>query len=144
MRALLDINVLIALLDASHVFHQRAHAWWAANMNSGWASCAITENGVVRIMSQTAFRPSQPLTTISVFNALKRFTSHTNHEFWADMISIRDGAIFDHSHIHGPKQLTDIYLLALAVAKQGCLATFDSGITVSAVKGASQSNIHVI
>ena len=50
MRALLDVNLLIALLDPDQVFHERAHDWWEANRSAGWASCPLTENGVVRIM----------------------------------------------------------------------------------------------
>jgi predicted nucleic acid-binding protein len=50
-RALLDIKVLLALLDSDHVDHTRAHDWLDAEVESGWASCAITENGLVRVIS---------------------------------------------------------------------------------------------
>jgi len=54
-RALLDINVLIALLDQGHLLHQPATRWLEGQLAQGWATCPITENGVVRIMAQPAY-----------------------------------------------------------------------------------------
>ena len=51
MRYLLDVNVLIALIDRYHIYHDLAHTWLAKNGPDGWATCAITENGLVRIVS---------------------------------------------------------------------------------------------
>jgi predicted nucleic acid-binding protein len=51
-RALFDVNLLIALFDEQHVHHVRAQAWWAATRAGGWASCPVTENGFVRVISQ--------------------------------------------------------------------------------------------
>ena len=61
MRALLDINVLIALLDAQHVHHQQATRWMTENIDGGWASCPLTQNGVIRIMSQPAYPNALPV-----------------------------------------------------------------------------------
>lgn len=55
MRALLDINVLLALLDADHLDHQRAQEWISEEIQHGWASCALTQNGFVRIISQPKY-----------------------------------------------------------------------------------------
>ena len=55
MRALLDINVLIALLDQDHSLHQRAREWFSRNAATGWTSCPITQNGCVRIMANPGY-----------------------------------------------------------------------------------------
>ncbi len=144
MRSLLDINVLIALLDPDHSFHTRAHQWWTANGSAGWASCPLTENGVVRIMSNPSYRINQRLTPADLVAGLKGFVSKTDHEFWPDEVSLRDDTVFSVKSILGPGKLTDFYLLALAVRHDAVLATFDTGIPLSAVKSAQFSNLCVI
>jgi len=144
MRSLLDINVLIALLDANHAFHQRSHQWWGANIKSGWASCPLTENGVVRVMSNLGYSQTLRLTPSDLINRLKLFADQTDHEFWADDVSLRDGAVFVAERMHSSRQLTDIYLLALAMAHGGRLATFDQNIPLSVVSGAKAANMHVL
>ena len=144
MRALLDVNVIIALLDPDHAFHDRAHDWWAANAKRGWASCPITENGVVRIMSNPGYSKGAHFTPGDLISRLQKFASQTNHEFWPDDLSIRDDDVFSAERIHGSRQLTDLYLLALAAKHGGKLATFDTGIPVSAVRHAKAGNLAVI
>ena len=144
MRALLDVNVVIALLDPDHAFHDRAHRWWAAKAKRGWASCPITENGVVRIMSNPGYSQGAQFTPGDLISGLQKFASQTNHEFWPDDLSIRDTALFSTERIHGSRQLTDLYLLALAAKHGGKLATFDTGIPVSAVRNAKAGNLAVI
>ena len=144
MRALLDVNVLIALLDGSHAFHAKAHAWWAAHATSGWASCPLTENAVVRIMGHPSYSATRHFTALEIITALASFASGTDHLFWPDDLSFRDHAVFDPSKIHGPKQLTDLYLLALAMTKGGRLATFDQAIPRSVVKGADPKHLTVL
>lgn len=144
MRTLLDVNVVIALLDPDHVFHESAHAWWAENRAAGWASCPITENGVVRIMSNPGYSQAIRFTAGELISQLGSFVSSGNHEFWPDDLSLLDPELFDRPRVNGPRQLTDIYLLALAVAHGGSLATFDRNMLLSAVKGATRSNLLVI
>ncbi|MEK7953556.1 TA system VapC family ribonuclease toxin [Luteolibacter soli] len=144
MRALLDVNVLIALLDGSHAFHAKAHGWWAAQSANGWASCPLTENAVVRIMCHPSYSAARRFTAGEIIAALSAFASGTNHCFWHDDLSFRDSSLFDPTRIHGPKQLTDLYLLALAVANGGCLATFDQAIPLSVVKGAGPAHLIVL
>jgi uncharacterized protein len=141
MRALLDVNVIIALLDPDHAFHERAHAWWAANRNRGWASCPLTENGTVRIMSHPGYSRKLRFTPGELIGCLHQFAAQSNHEFWPDDISLRDETIFAAGHIHSSRQLTDLYLLALAVAHHGRLVTFDQGIPLSGVPHAKASNL---
>lgn len=54
-RALIDVNCVIALVDPNHVLHQRIHAWWAKNLNQGWARCPLTDNGVIRVLARRRF-----------------------------------------------------------------------------------------
>ena len=144
MRALLDLNAIIALLDPDHAFHNRAHQWWALNAKRGWASCAITENGIVRIMSNPGYSQKARFTPGDLIGRLRQFAGNTDHEFWPDDISLRDTSIFAAGHIHTPRSITDIYLLALAVNHGGRLATFDHGIPLSGAANAKAANLCVI
>ncbi len=131
MRALLDVNVLIALHDGNHVHHHAASRWLQQNIAHGWASCPLTQNGCLRIMAQPGYPQPQPLAVL--VNMLGNSTATGFHQFWADDVSLLDAAHFRHSHIHSPRQLTDLYLLALAVRHGGRLVTFDQRIPLSAV-----------
>ena len=139
MRALLDINVLIALHDRDHVHHALAAQWFARNADKGWASCPLTQNGCLRIMSQPAYPGAQPLATLILM--LQQSTATPFHALWADDISLLDAAHFQHAHMHGPRQLTDLYLLGLAVKNKACLVSFDARIPLSAVRGASAKHL---
>jgi len=125
MQALLDVNVLIACLDADHTLHARAAAWFAPECHKGWASCPITENGCVRIMAHPGY--PNPLPVHAVGSApWPRPASHPLHEFWPDELSLLDGRVVDTARVHGPRQLRDVYLLALAVRRGGRFVTFDA------------------
>lgn len=139
MRALLDINVLIALLDADHSLHREATAWLAEHGPEGWASCPLTQNGCIRIMSHPGYPNSPPLQLIAA--RLVEATVTDMHEFWPDDISLLDSRAIDITRIHGPRQITDIYLLALAVHHGGRFVTFDSSIVRQAVRGAGQQHL---
>ncbi|HVL56707.1 MAG TPA: TA system VapC family ribonuclease toxin [Burkholderiaceae bacterium] len=139
MRALLDVNVLIALLDARHTLHDRAIDWFAANGRSGWASCPISQNGCVRIMSHPSYPGAVPIRAIA--DRLREATTQPYHEFWADDFSLLDSDVVDAARIHGPRQMTDVYLLALAVRHAGRFVTFDSAIPVQAVRGAAPRHL---
>jgi hypothetical protein len=141
MRALFDVNVLIALLDPDHAFHDRAHEWREAHTGAGWASCPLTENGVVRIMSHPNYSRKLRLTPEDLVALITRFASAGDHEFWPDQISLRDEGLFDRSRLNRSRMVTDIYLLALAVSRGGRLVTFDQGIPIAAVRAASDSHL---
>ena len=138
-KALLDVNVLIALIDAEHVHHRPALEWLHRERSAGWASCPITQNGCLRILSQPAYPSSMPF--IAVANALEALTSGAAHAFWPDDVSLLDGKLLRREHIHGHRQLTDLYLLALAVRHGGRFVTLDVSITLSAVRGAADRNL---
>ncbi|MEO8135227.1 MAG: TA system VapC family ribonuclease toxin [Betaproteobacteria bacterium] len=142
MRALLDVNVLIALFDADHSLHARATAWFAANARSKWATCPITQNGCVRIMSHPAYPNALP--GHSILDRLAGAAASPHHEFWPDDISLADTKTCDSTRIHGPRQITDLYLLALAVRHQGRLVTFDTGVALDAIKGAEKKHLLVL
>jgi predicted nucleic acid-binding protein len=69
---------------------------------------------------------------------------HDIHEFWSDVVSLLDSDAVDSSRIHGPRRLTDIYLLALAVQHEGRLVTFDTGAPLAAVRIASAKNLLIL
>ena len=141
-RGLLDINVLLALLDSDHVDHRRAHDWLEDEIDAGWASCAITENGFVRIISQPRY-PS-PVSPAEAIDLLCRACGSDHHEFWSCDVSLLDDRVVDRSRLHGPRQVTDAYLLALATARDGRFVTFDRSLSLSAVRGACEDHITVL
>ncbi len=142
MRSLFDVNVLIALFQPEHVHHASAHEWWTANRTGGWASCPLTQNGFVRIVSQPRY--PKPLSPVIALDVLAEQIAETDHAFWPDDISLIDSQCFNQAHILGPKQLTDIYLLALAVKNGGRLATLDRAIPLAAVRGAEARHVAML
>ncbi|MHB1272872.1 MAG: TA system VapC family ribonuclease toxin [Rhodanobacter sp.] len=130
---LLDVNVLIALLDPMHTQHMRAHAWFADTVTV-WASCALTQNGFLRIVSHPRY--ANPLASPGeAMPVLAEFCARPDHRFWSDDISLLDAAIVDAGRLLSSGQITDSYLLALAVKHGARLATFDKRLVTSAVHG---------
>jgi toxin-antitoxin system PIN domain toxin len=142
MRALLDINVLIALLDADHVHHGRARTWLEAEISRGWATCPLTQNGCVRVLSQLGY--PAPVPARDVIGRLRDAVAHPSHEFWPDDVSLLDDRAVDAARVLGPRQVTDLYLLALAVRHGGRFATFDGGVPRSPVHGARPEQLVVL
>jgi uncharacterized protein len=141
-RALLDINVLLALLDSDHVDHQRARQWLEREIPGGWASCAITENGFVRIISQPRYPSPVPATL--ALERLALATETASHEFWPCSISLLSERVIRRDRLLGSRQVTDAYLLALAVARGGRFATFDQSIALNAVHGARPEHLTIL
>lgn len=139
MRALLDVNVLVALLDAGHLHHATATGWLAANEKSGWASCPLTQNGCLRIMSLPSYPNAQP--TAVVAERLARAMAGGHHAFWPDSISLLEPGILQWSRVLSSRQITDSYLLALAAARGARLVTLDRGISVDAVPAAAKRHL---
>ena len=142
MRALFDVNVLLALLDLDHVLHERGRRWFEQEVGHGWASCAVTQNGFIRVLSQPGY-PS-PVSTRTATGLLATATAAHYHEYWGSEVSILDETLFDHSRIHGPRQLTDVYLLGLAARHGGRLVTFDQTVAMAAVRIAGRDNLVVL
>jgi hypothetical protein len=142
MRALLDVNVLLALMDKDHFHHRPALAWWRSDRDHGWASCPLTQNGFVRISCQGDY-PGRP-TVERAIEQLQLQLAEPGHAFWPDDISIANGDLIDRRRMLGPNQITDAYLLALAVRNGGRLVTFDRSIALTAVRGAEPKHLVTI
>ncbi|RQU83916.1 TA system VapC family ribonuclease toxin [Burkholderia cenocepacia] len=132
MTYLLDVNVLIALLDPGHVQHDTAHDWFGRVGGDAWATCPLTENGVLRIIGNTRY-PNTLNTPAAVAPLVAQLRSHPGHRFWPDDVSLMDTQHVDASRLLASDQVTDTYLLALARAHDGKLATFDRRLVVDAV-----------
>lgn len=141
--ALLDVNVLLALSNPKHMHHEAAHDWFADHHARGWATCPITQNGFVRVLSNPA-AGAGGVRTAEVIDLLQRFCSAKEHVFWPDGVSLTDSQLFNPSLIRGYRQVSDIYLLGLAKKMGGYLATFDGGIPLAAVVGATRDTLAVI
>jgi toxin-antitoxin system PIN domain toxin len=131
---LLDVNVLIALIDPTHVHHGLAHDWFEHEGGRAWATCPITENGVVRIVGHPRY-PNAPGSPAAVCDVLRRFRERPGHVFWPDTISLMDIARLDTDRLLSHAQVTDSYLLALAMAHGGKLASLDRRLSVVGVHG---------
>jgi hypothetical protein len=143
MRALLDVNTWIALFDDAHQFSERANAF-IETRGVRVATCPIVENGVIRVMSLPAYGRHGGLTISRVRERLREACATLNHEFWPDDVSLRSDQYVDFSRVQGHNQITDLYLLALAVRHQGCLVTLDQRIALSSVKGAQAKHLHLL
>lgn len=132
MTFLLDVNVLIALFDPDHLYHEPAHRWLTSLNGNRWATCPLTENGVARILGNPNY-PDSPGSPTLILSLLADFARSTNHEFWPDDVSLVDSKLIKPDAIFSPKQITDIYLLALAERHGGKLATFDRRIPATSI-----------
>jgi toxin-antitoxin system PIN domain toxin len=142
LRSLLDVNVVVALLDRDHIHHDWARTWLEREIQHGWASCPITQNGVVRVMSQPRY-PNR-VTTAEAIDLLSAATRAPHHAYWPCDVSVVDTQVVDGSYLHGPRQVTDVYLLALATSKGGRFVTFDGAVPLEAVRGARAANLVVL
>ena len=143
MVSLLDVNLLVALFDPDHIHHDLAHDWFADHHADGWATCPLTENGFVRVLAHPAYgsaiaRPAE------LVDRLRQFCSGKHHVFWPDAVSLGDTRVFDAAFIRGHRQITDIYLLGIAMKAGGRLATLDRTIPLAAVRGATRARLAVI
>jgi len=125
--ALLDVNVLTALLWSAHEHHDAASRWFRGRGAANWATTPLTQLGFVRIVSNPAFsrdalRPRDAVVLLS------ENLSHPAHEFWAGSLPVPDAVHGMEPRLQGHQQFTDAYLLALASGRKGVLATFDRGL----------------
>lgn len=141
--ALLDVNVLIALFDPAHPNFDEAHDWFGANRRRGWATCPMTINGFVRVLSNPAY-PSFTATPAEAASRLQTLCAARDHEFWDDDASLLDARLFRPGFIRGHQQITDVYLLGLAVKRGATLVTFDRSIPSKAVIGAEPRHLRLL
>ena len=140
MRALLDVNAWVALFDDAHQFSARANAF-IDKRGAKVATCPLVENGVIRVMSLPSYGRHGGLPIQVVRERLREACAALDHEFWPDDVTLRDDRHVDFTRVQGHNQITDLYLLALAVHRGGCLASFDQGIALSSVRGATARNL---
>jgi uncharacterized protein len=124
---LLDVNVLIALIWPAHERHAIAQRWLASESNKGWATCPLTQAAFVRIVSNPAFSRDAvaPLPATEILEAALR---HPLHQFWPDEISLVEAIRPVAKKLLGHQQISDAYLLGLAVHRKGGLLTMDRAI----------------
>lgn len=124
---LLDTNLLIALLWPSHERHDLALKWFTRHRAKGWATCPFTQAGFIRIVSNPAFSRDavQPREAIHVLSAN---TVAKDHTFWPDEFPVAEAVAFTGVRLMGHQQVTDAYLLGLAIRRGGMLATLDQRI----------------
>lgn len=124
---LLDANVLIALAWPEHSSHGQASRWFASHAREGWATCPMTQVALVRILSNPAFSP-RALTPSGALLVLSRNVEHPGHQFWSDSIQLGKALERMPRAPSGHQQITDAYLIALAIANRGKLVTLDRGV----------------
>jgi uncharacterized protein len=139
---LLDVNLLIALIDPTHIGHDAAHNWFDKTGAASWATCPLTENGVIRIVGHPKY-PNSAGSPAAVAPIVARLRALPGHDFWKDDLSLVASDLVDANRITTPGQVTDAYLLALAVANEGQLATFDRRLSTRAVRH-GKAALHVI
>ena len=142
MRGLLDVNVLIALLDAGHIHHGLASRWLADHIDGGWASCPLTQLGCIRVMSQPAYPNVQPAAQVA--ERLRAAAETAHHAFWSADADVLATETVRWSDLLTSRHATDAYLLALAVAHGGRFVTFDQHVPLRAVPAAEPRHLVVI
>ncbi|WP_131120277.1 TA system VapC family ribonuclease toxin [Lichenihabitans psoromatis] len=133
MTFLLDVNVLVALIDPGHVAHDAAHRWFEEEGATDWATCPLTENGVIRIVGHPRY-PNTPGSPAAVAAIVIKLRGLPGHSFWKDDLSLVDSDRINVARIFTSAQVTDTYLLALAGAHGGVLTTLDRRLSTAAVK----------
>jgi len=139
---LLDLNVLIALVDPAHVQHDAVHEQFAQRGHTAWASCPLTESGLVRIVDQSRY-PNSPGTPAAAAKLLAGLRALPGHTFWPDDISLLDTRHIDSTRLLGPAQVIGIYLLPSARAPRCQLASPDRRLIAVPVAD-GPAHIHLI
>jgi hypothetical protein len=129
---LLDLNVLIALVDSGHQHYQKTQNWFISSGKDHIGLCPLTEAGFLRITTNPAYRPA-PRTieeAIAILQVLKKHPrfAHPLFGYWEINKSWVEVTAPFAVRISGHRQITDAYLLGLAIKENGVLVTFDQGI----------------
>ena len=132
--ALLDVNVLIALIDPQHVHHQPAHGWFQARGGDGWATCPLKQSALLRILGNPRY-PNSPGSPAVLMPLLQELLAHPAHVFWPDSLSWNAADLFLADALLHHGQITDAYLLSLAVHHEGLLISFDQRLSPRSVRG---------
>lgn len=133
---LLDVNALIALIDVDHVHNEVMQRWFVQNASQGWSTCSLTENGVIRVLAQPAYRGGAR-TIPGIVDVLRRLkdTQKNQYHFWNHDVSLCDDSLFQLEYLSSSRHLTDLYLLGLAASHRAKLVSFDRSLPWQAIRG---------
>ena len=140
--ALLDLNVLIALVDPQYAQYEPSHRWFQVHGGHGWATCPLTQNALLRILRNPRY-PNSPGGPLVVMPLLQELLAHPTHVFWPDALSWEAAGVFEAEALLHHGQITDTYLLGLAIHHQGRLVSFDKRLSPRAVRGGEEA-LHLI
>jgi toxin-antitoxin system PIN domain toxin len=136
MIALPDVNVLIARSDSGHQFHRRVRDWLREQAAMALATCAITENGFLRVYGHPNY-PDGPGSPGEAARDLSVLRDRPGHRFLPEDFSILSPDI--DLGASAPSQLTDLYLLALAVRHDAKFVTLNARIDPARVRGGTSA-----
>jgi toxin-antitoxin system PIN domain toxin len=135
-RHLLDVNVLLALVWPRHENHDAAHAWFAKSGHNAWATCPLTQLGVLRLLTNPAVTQGA-VSAVAALEAVNEATRHEGHEFWPLDREMTIGLKAVAGRLQGHQQWTDAVLLWQATERGGVLVSFDSGVKALAPRDAA-------
>jgi len=138
MTYLLDANVLIALCDELHAHHNNAVRWFTASRKLSWATCPLTENAFLRVTSHSSY-PRSTGSVTEQSRVLRELCDLPDHQFWPDGVSLLQRDIWSHVDHVKPADLTDLYLLALAVKQGGKFVTLDRSVPAHRIRGGQEA-----
>ena len=141
---LLDVNVLLAWLWPAHEAHKAASSWMNNHRQEPWATCPITEMGFLRIVTTHSFSPHAPAWSEAIGILRKHTEGSLKHCFWQDSLTSAELDMRLGKLINGPSQITDAYLLALAIQNDGRMVTFDYRMETLAPEGSAEQEALVI
>jgi toxin-antitoxin system PIN domain toxin len=124
VKALLDVSFLVALGWDTHQFHELASRWFDKNRHLGWATCAVTQLGFIRLSSQPAIFKEFARSPGQARALLEAFTSEKDHAYFADLPPVTSCA--ELARIGGPSKVTDAYLVSVARHYRARFVTFDT------------------
>lgn len=142
---LLDVNILVARFWKTHVFHTRVRQWMDSHEKDGWATCPITQAGLVRTISNPGFSPNAPRPAEAIHWLAESLRQNPNHHFWADDLPVSAACAQSLPRLTGFKQLTDAYLLGLAIHQKGRLLTLDRRmLAIAGAEGPARKTIVIL
>ncbi len=142
---LLDVNVMVALLDPGHIHHELAHQWWAGHAGRPWATCAITENGLIRVLTQPRY-PNRVETVAEATGLLGQWKNahRATHRWWPIDVTLTDETLYETEKLTGPAQVTDACILGVACRHGGAVVSFDQALPWQAVAGGSPQLVELL
>lgn len=141
-RQLPDVNVLLALVAPRHIHHEAASAWFSKSGQHGWATNAVTQLGLLRLLTNPAVTQGA-VSVEAALHLVQQITAHPAHEWWALDRPVAPELLHLHNRIQGHQQWTDALLLRQAITHRGVLVTFDQGLS-SLAGAAAAKHLHLL